>query len=206
VACTSVRPAISLLRAPQNGLMTRQIFPYRLDHDDSFCAVRMFILPPMSTLKKPCSAANRFLREIDTRLASRSIMYQMTSILRPHSVLSSATDVGPSRLTQISRVRRRSSVTSDAMHTPTISSTYMIVELVRACRSSHCIALVTTWKAAGVPAHPKIPASCRYTTLSVSIMAKSSISSGRNDSRVYASRRSIFHSRRFRQSAALTLA
>ena len=38
-ACLLLRPAVARCRAPQNGLMARQMLKYRLPHEASFSAV-----------------------------------------------------------------------------------------------------------------------------------------------------------------------
>ena len=182
-------------RAPQNGRMTLHILPYRVPYDASRCAALRLILFVTSVLMKPWSAVRKFFRDISTLLSGRLIVYPIISSRTPNSVLSSATDSGPSRSVHISFANCRSDATSSAKHTPIISSTYMTVLLFKACRSSHVIARVTTWNAAGVPDHPNIPTICKYTRSSLRSMANSPTSSGRKDSKVYAPRKSIFHMR-----------
>ena len=146
-----------------------------------------------SVLIKPCNAVRKFFLAIKTRSCVRSKVYPMTSKRTPCSVLSSATAPDPNKSVHILLVMAKSDSRSLAKHTPMMSSTYMTVLLLKACRSSHVIARVTTWNAAGVPDHPKMPANWKYTTSSVNSMAKRPTSSGLKDSKVYAPFRSIFH-------------
>ena len=102
---------------------------------------------------------------METLSLSKSTTYQMTSRRRPHSVLSSATAVDPRRSVQTFRAMTKSDCKSSSKHAPMMSSTYMSTRLCRTCDNSHVIALVTTWKAAGVHAQPNIPAIWRYTKI-----------------------------------------
>ena len=65
-----------------------------------------------------------------------------------------------------------------------MSSTYMSARPRSRAFSSCMIALVTTWKHAGVPVHPKIPHRKNMTRSSVSSMPSSGTSVELNESNV----------------------
>jgi hypothetical protein len=71
-ACGSFRPHVSAFSAPQNGRMTRHIFPYRVPQDASRCAVRRLRRFVTSVPTNPCNAVRKFFLAMPTRLVSRS--------------------------------------------------------------------------------------------------------------------------------------
>ena len=138
------------LSALQNGRIARQILPYRLLHDATFCATLRDIRASKSIARKPYSVLRKFFLDMETLSLSKSTTCPMTSRRRPRSVLSSVTVQWLSLTVNLHQ------------------------NMLRWCHPRTClqdfvghvtIPIVTTWKAAGVHAQPNIPAIWRYTKI-----------------------------------------
>ena len=111
----------------------------------------------MSKLKKACSVLLKFLSEIVTSWASRSMSQPIISSWRPDLSFSAAIDSGPNKVRTSSSTLLISSTYVRLLEHAFRSSTYQTPAPLMVCAVMTSSVRETTLKAYGVPTQPKLP-------------------------------------------------